>query len=183
MLAVLAFVGVAGCQPKPGAAAIVSGERITEKTVNSYVATTSPDGIAGARALVLTLLVQERLLEAQLRQHGGLPSAGDLAALHDVSLPTSEQSQGLTGTAADADLRDQIESSKVHADFLPHYLRVIEMNHIFSNRQISVDALVKSKVSVSPRYGKWDAANLVVRAFGSQPDFLLPSPSPSASSG
>lgn len=176
LLAVLVVLGVAGCQSKVGAAAIVSGDRIAEKTVNTYISTGSPDGIAGARALVLTLLVQERLLEAQLRQHGGVPSAGDLAALHDSSLPTSEQSQGLTGAAADADLRDQIETSNVRGDFLPHYLHVIEMNHVFSTRKLSVDDLVKSKVSISPRYGKWDASNLVVRAFGVQPDFLLPSP-------
>ena len=190
--AALATTLLAGCKSNVGVAARVDGTTISESDVNKYL---NPKGVAsevaaqsGAqtvspRAEILHFLVQEQVFERTLRSLNIRPTAGDLAAQHDAAASTLLQTQ-LTGADLDRALDRQLPRSGVRASFRNTFLRVQELEYLLiSKRNLTqfsqLVALVRKagvKVSVSPRYGSWDAANLQLNNKSPLPSFVSAQP-------
>jgi hypothetical protein len=195
----LAVAGLAGCRTNVGTAATVSGHRITESEVNGFVTPTGVDPSVAAnarksnqvvspRSQVLQYLIQEQVFTKTLASFGTVPSAGQLAGLHDEAASVLLQTQ-LTGAALDKAIRQGLPSSGISAKFLKTYLRVQELEYaIIKTRKLSrlaeLLALIKKAgvtVSVSPRYGKWDPHTLGLDGKVAVPSYL--SVQPTATTG
>ena len=195
--AALATTLLAGCKSNVGVAARVDGATISESDVNKYV---SPKGVASAvaaqagdqtvspRAEILHFLIQEQVFERTLRSLNVRPSAGELAAQHDAAASTLLQTQ-LTGADLDRTLDRQLPRSGVRAAFRNTFLRVQELEYLLiTKRKLTqfsqLVAIVRQagiKVSVSPRYGTWDAANLQLNGKSPLPSFVSAQPAPGGS--
>ena len=190
--AALATTLLAGCKSNVGVAARVDGKSISESDVNKYV---SPNGVASEvaaqagdqpvspRAEVLNFLIQERVFEQTLRSLNIRPSAGELAAQHDAAASTLLQTQ-LAGADLDRAVDKGLPRSAIRASFRATFLRVYELEYLLITKrkltQISeLVALVRKagiEVTVSPRYGTWDAAHLTVSSVSPLPSFVSAQP-------
>jgi hypothetical protein len=177
--ALLSLGVVTACDSNAGVAATVGDHRITDSDVAKYVRPSGADPSIVANAAsagttlqpkvyVLDLLIKQELFEQALRSDGGVPSAGELAALHDAAvtafLGVSQDQVDQIDSYLDANQGPNGYSSR-YRDLL---LRTVELELTLAQR---VDAqtqqdLTKSvdklniPISVSGRYGSWDAANL-----------------------
>jgi hypothetical protein len=196
----LCTTGLAGCRTNVGTAASVGGVRISESDVNNYVTVkgADPSLVASARkqgqdvspkSEVLQYLIQERLFRKVLAAHGGVPNAGTLAANQNAATTLLFQTQ-LTGSALKKALVSGLTRSGVRPTFAQRYLTVQTLEYTLIKRQqlsqfAQLAALVNksgARVSVSPRYGKWDTANLQLNRTNAVPAFLKLQPTPGATS-
>lgn len=197
----LALGGVTGCRSNVGNAATVGGHRISESEVSSYL---TPQGAAPSlisaaqsrgqafapRTLVLQTLVQEQVFTKTLAKNGGVPAPGSLTGSHDAAAQLLLRSAG--GSALDRALASGLPERGIRASFAATYLRALELEYALISRKRLPDpahltALVRQArlpVSVSPRYGKWDAASLSLNASptAALPAFVSLQPQPSAGS-
>jgi hypothetical protein len=182
-------LGLAGCQTKVGAAAVVGGDRITEKQVDNYIESTTPNA-ASARSLVITYLVKGQLYQKFLADRHDNPSNSDLTSLHDTAISSLLSSQLGTGSAADALIDQVLVKAGIKTSYRPILLRATELEaatftllHVTSTTTAAefFGAVAKAKISVSisPRYGSWDPARQDV-ADAKTPNFLAVKPTPSA---
>lgn len=200
--ATLAVAGLAGCRTNVGTAATVSGHKISESDVSNWV---RPEGPSSAvvqnaqssgqtvspRSEVLQYLVQEQIFENALRKEtGGVPSDGQLAALHDEAASTL-LGTSLGGGELDSRLRQGLLGSGIDPSFSKVFLRVQELEYaIIVRNQLSqmnqLVALLKKSgatVRISPRYGtwSWDPTSFGLDGKVVTPDYL--SVQPSAATG
>lgn len=178
--------GLSACSTKVGAAGVVDGTRISESDVNDYVV---PGGTnpPQAKSFVLTFLVKEKLYESYLSTRGGIPSDAQLASLHDSAVAGVLSSSLGTGAAADAQIDTVLTNAGVKTSFRPTILRSAELEtKAFADLGKSAAdffAAVRAadiKVSISPLYGSWNLDQQDVAA-ATAPNFLVPTPSSSAS--
>jgi hypothetical protein len=174
----LAVGGLTGCDSKVGQAAIVGGHRISESDLGAYVtpAGPSPSVIAAASAAkqhvypkteVVQLLVQQQIFQRVLAKHGGVPSAGELAQLHDQAASTFLGTQ-LTGAQLDSFLAKQQGSYGYSSKYAHLLLRTVELEAALAVKlkARSLADLTKAvdkqhlTVQVNPRYGKWTPSTL-----------------------
>ncbi len=193
LVAVVSLLGLTACQSKVGAAAYVGDQRISERSVQSWLSG-SKAGAANAVSVVVQFSVLERLFERVLMRRGGVPSAAELAGLHDVAigqLLNSPSGSLGTGEAADKNLETVLDRLAIKRSFRATLLRAVELESatIKLSKAASVAELAKYvnqagvKVSVSPRYGSWNRDQLGLQT-ASGADFLAPvSPAPSAAAG
>jgi len=164
----LGCLGLAGCDSKAGTAAVVDGHRITEKELSRYVpagakAIPAGDGSSTpAKNLVLQYLVRNQVLPLVLAAAGAPVTEAELEASKAKVL----------GSSTEAALTKQITAAGLSARFEPVVVRNQELLNVFNaklttQKQLN-DALakVKDKVSISPRYGSWDAAHLALLNLG-----------------
>jgi hypothetical protein len=165
----LGCLGLVGCQSKAGTAAVVSGQRISEKSLSSYVGANaqpvqSSDGSSSipAKNFVLQYLIRNQVLPMVLTA-GGAP-------VTDAQLDATKA--GILQGSTEQALTDQITKLGLSAKFEPVVMRNRELLTVLqakltSDKQIT-DALAKVKdvVSISPRYGSWDNASLSVLDLG-----------------
>jgi hypothetical protein len=190
--AILAVAGLAGCRTNVGTAATVGGHRITESRVNDYITPTGPSSAAAGQAAsprsqVLQFLIQEQLFEKTLKSEGIEPTTGRLAAAHDPAASLLLQTE-LTGSALDAAVRKGLPQGGIRAGFVKTFLRVQELEYLLiQGRHLTklseLLALIKKAkigVSVSPRYGRWSAANLALSGKAVLPPYLSAQPVPGA---
>lgn len=190
--AALAATMLAGCKSDVGVAARVNGSTISESDVNKYV---DPKGApsqaagqsgqnASARTVIVSLLVQERVYQQTLRHLGVRPSDGQLSAQHDAAASLLLNTQ-LAGGALDRAVEQQVlKKFGVKLSLRETFLRVYEYEYLLVQRAKlkqfgELVALVKKagvKVTVSPRYGTWDAANLQVNGASPLPSFVSAQP-------
>lgn len=176
--AVLALAGLAGCKSNVGQAAVINGQRISESDVSQYL---TPDAQpvneqdqngasvqVSPRSFVLSQLINEQL---------------GFAILHAVPAVSSVTPQQIDSQLHN-DLngkspRQVAESLGLHGytDAFYHIvLRVQEISSVL--RQQSGTAVNKAistihfRVSVSPRYGRWDNKQLRFTAGGTVPGYL-----------
>ena len=202
VVAAAAVVGLSACQTKVGQAAVVNGYRISDSELASYATRTgpSPDAVAAAqqqgggpiepRVQALTSLIQEQVFLHVLRATGGVPKDSDLAALHDEAVQRLLGSQSTTGDAFDVLLGKQVTSYGLTDKFTTLILRVAELEDTIINRTkvASFQELAAKvgkypvKVSVSGRYGRWDAKNLALTTSGNAglPSFVTFGPGATA---
>jgi hypothetical protein len=191
VLAALAMLGLAGCRTNVGIAATVNGHRITESEVNKYLTPSGTDASLAAnarqqgqtvpspRSQILQYLIQQQVFEHTLASFTKVPSAGELAGLHDQAASVLLQTD-LAGDELDSRIRQGLPKSGISAKFTPVFLRVQELEYAIIQakqltRQAQLLALVKRagvKVSVGARYGTWAPATLSVTAGAVTPSFL-----------
>jgi hypothetical protein len=169
MLPVLAVagIGLTACDSKAGSAAVVNGSKISETTVNNYLtanaqAVTSSDGSSTpARQFVLTVITRNAVFKRLLAAAGGAPSDQDLAKAKATAL-----------TVSDDELAANVTKSGFSANFTNEYILQVELQQIagtrFSSAAALSSAITKSNlnVTISPRYGAWDASTLSVVSLG-----------------
>jgi hypothetical protein len=197
LAAILAVVGLAGCRSNVGVAARVDGHAISESDVNDFLLPGGPEksaspqsgGQASPRSQILTFQIQEQVFERTLAFLGQHPTSGELAALHDEAANLLLGTQ-LTGAALDNELRRQLPLSGIKASFTDVFIRVQELETaIIKDQKLQqlpeLLALIKKagvKVSVNPRYGKWDAGKLSLDGKPVIPSFVSLQPSAGAAS-
>jgi len=189
---VLATTLLAGCKSNVGAAARVDGTRISESDVNQYV---SPKGVASdvaaqangqqpaPRSQILHYLVQAQLFEHVLAHFGIHPTDGQLEAQHDAAAQTLLQTQ-LAGADLDRTLDRQLPRAGIRSSFRSRFLRTLELEYLIIrdrkltqfSQLLAVVQQARVKVSVSPRYGTWDAKNLQLNGQPPLPSFVTQQP-------
>jgi hypothetical protein len=195
-VALLAVGGLAGCQTKAGAAAVVGGHRISESDVNRYIdvgfVQPSPSSSAqqtqAPRVIVLNTLIEARLMSTLLESLHALPSDGELRKLHDEAFAVQLGAQQ-TGTQADDLLRSALTKSGLEASFADVFVQGLELKQavidkIKAQKQSDIaDAVAKLgvSVSVSGRYGDWSAAQASLVGYTPPAGVQLGTPTPSSS--
>jgi hypothetical protein len=186
--AVLAVVVLAGCSSSNvGVAASVNGQRITESDVNGYVTPNAKpvsvsDQSGGSteispRAFVVEILVYNQLLHDLLaKTPGGAPTGGELAALKKTALGGKTARQAASGQGIKG------YSDAFNREFVRRlaYASALQAR---SQKGADIDKLAKEldiKVSLSPRYGRWDAKALTIdtRPEAAVPSFVTLQPTP-----
>jgi hypothetical protein len=186
----VAALGLSACSSNAGQAAVVGGHRISETTVANYLDPKGPNASALAniassggtfqpRSEALTDLIRAEIFAVALaRTPGGEPSATQLAAVHDAVATSQFQSQ-VTGTKFDKALSAQVTALGFRSSFTKVLVRGGELEYLFIQRtkpKKNADLIVELKklgvtVTTSPRYGKWNAAQLTL---GETPEAGLP---------
>jgi hypothetical protein len=183
--AAVAATGLAGCDTKVGAAATVGSHTIRESQVNQYLtANAKPiptqSGTIVPRSYVLQDLIREELVRRSLARHGGTPSKATLTQLEqqlkqgrsDAAVAAGYTRYGFTRAMAAYDFRvnalEQLLANRVHAQNLPALVKVINT--------------LRVPVSVSRRYGAWDASSLSISTSNGAglPNVVSLQPSPQA---
>jgi hypothetical protein len=187
----LAMGGLTACDSKVGEAAIVGGHRISESELGKYVSPAGPvPSVLSAAAKagqevypkteVVQILIQQQLFERTLAKNGGVPTAGELAKLHDQAAATFLGTQ-LTGAALDSYLKSAQGNYGYAAGYAAQLLRTIELEaalavKVKAQSLADLAAAVNKlniNVQVNPRYGKWDQKTLTLGGPTSNiPDFL-----------
>jgi hypothetical protein len=162
-LAAIAVTGLAGCNTKAGAAAVVDGPRISDSDGAKDVKAdakpdAAPDGTSGTtnpKSYVLQILIQDRLLARAVTAHGGNASDADLTAAKAQFLQGAQVSDvakfygkhGYTNSFANVLVNEQA------------LLQILAVRVKASSTGAEILAALnglKSNVSVSGRYGAWD---------------------------
>lgn len=177
--AVLAVAGLSACTSKVGQAAVVEGHRLSDSSLSSYLQTGAKvyTDSASNTSVVPKLYVLESWIDDQLFQRaveakGGAIQAGELSTVRGLVLGT--------GTVADVSkyyrklgYADRFAALFVHeqemvvllvkrlAPTLPdsQVIPALQSGQVGSALLAAV-AKLKPDVSVSGRYGKWDAKKL-----------------------
>ena len=183
LVAVIGVVaGVSACEVKPGAAAFVGSDKITESDVAQYVSPTSTASPAAdsttltPRAQVVSTLVATQLFRQYLAKKGGVPTDAALLASRDAAFTL------VTGqTLGDpAQFRTTLEGLGFDADFVEAYALQIELEYEVIQRSGAKSLAELSKAvsavtttpKISPRYGGWDTAQLALKGSSPSPDYL-----------
>ena len=181
-VALLAVATLTACQTRAGAAAFVGKTRISETTVNRYLArdaATSTDSSTGEvdnpKSDVLTTLIRTALLDELFPTiPGSHPTAGEL----DAGRTKAMSALGITSLGQ---LEQEAESggyTKAYAAvFLDEQTKVTVLTTLLKDPgdgSVITPAVTKlhAKISVSPRYGTWQDSNLSVGAGPAVPSFL-----------
>lgn len=179
---IVSLAGLTACRTNVGDAAAVGGRAIPVSQVDRYTLPGGPDAATKARAKqagsdlspkaqVLQVLVQEQVFERTLKAKSAVPTEAQLASLHDRAAGQLLQTS-LTGAKFDNALRKGLTQNGVRPSFRSHFLRMLELEValIVASRATSLAQLAATvaryggKVSVNPRYGAWDPANLALSA-------------------
>jgi hypothetical protein len=187
--AAVVVTGLTACDSKVGVAAVVDGHEITDSQVASYMtnkaeAFPSQDAKGNAisippRVFVLETLLDERVYTQILQATpAGMPSEAKLNAAK----------QQLYGATADTDVAKQYVQHGYTKELAKRALRVallLESIKTEVQQGLDIDAVLKKvhpKISVSPRYGSWDAQNfqLSTDPRAGLPDFVTFRSTPSA---
>ena len=187
-----AAAGLSACSTKVGAAAVVGGQRIPEAQVTKQILSTSTAG-ASSRLTVVAFLVQARLYEQADQKLGVRVSDSELRAAQAPAAATFIGGNGqiVAGQAGVAVLAKLLPTIGVAGSFAGSMLRTAELEYLTVSRlKITTQAALTARlaslhipVSVSPRYGSWDAKLQSVGAVTTPPFLALkptPSPSPAA---
>lgn len=188
--AALAATLLAGCQTNVGSAARVDGTRISESDVNQYV---DPKGVpadvqsqaasqnvrVAPRSTVLSFLIMEQVFSKTLERNNIRVTDGELAALHDEAGSQLLQAQ-LSGSSLDSRLEKALSRFAIKPAFAARVLRTRELELVLEQKknvasQSALVALLKpvaSRVSVTPRYGTWDAQQLALNNEPVLPSFV-----------
>ncbi|MDT4902219.1 MAG: hypothetical protein QOH52_235 [Pseudonocardiales bacterium] len=170
---VLAAAGLSGCRTNVGVAATVDGQRITESDINQFITVNAKPVVEqnssggsvtiSPRPFVLETLIDVQLLAKLLAATpGGAPSESTIA---------TATAKGLNGST----LTKVAEGAGLHgytAAFDQQWVRSRVLGTILNNEAqqgLDVRAIVAKvpfPVSVNPRYGTWDKANLHLASDG-----------------
>ncbi len=186
LTALLAVVGLTGCQTKSGAAAVVDGQRISESSIAKNLVG-SGDGTTNARTFVLTYVIKERLFAAYLASTGKVPTDAELAAVHDDAVNQVLSSSLGTGAAADKLIDTVLAKEGIAVGFRSTVVRSAELEELVIKAVYKTSAAqfygdvnkAGIKVSVSPRYGSWDQSTLTLQD-AATPSFLTGVPTTAA---
>lgn len=175
----LAATGLTACTSKIGQAAVVGTDRISTKTVDTFVNPAGPTAAATAqqqgtptppRVFVLETLIQRDLFRAALAATpGGVPSDEQLRAVHDQVASQVTQGQ-VVGADFDKAYTSQLVALGYRASLAPVLIEVGELEYVLAKngnvttlpQLLALIGRAHRSVSVSPRYGSWDASQLTL---------------------
>jgi hypothetical protein len=168
---------------------VVSGDRISEATVSSYVTPKAQSvqlnngQTIAARSFALQTLINTRVAEQVLAAHGLTPTEQQIAQAQQTAL----------GQASEDQLVQALATRGFAPSFEPVYLRAVALSQLLAtvpgitDQQGLQSALSKANVTVdvNPRYGKWDSTQLALNSdlASNLPPYLKASsgsPSPTA---
>lgn len=188
--AVLALTGLAGCKTNIGTAAVIDGHKISESDVSHYVTpkaqtviqqdpqTTATTRVS-PRSFVLNTLIDERL---GFKLLAAIPAVSTVTeAQLDAQLQSDLAGQSPTEAAEKGGLHGFTDA------FYMIYLRVKELIFVVQQQpQAAVQRAfseLKFPVSVSPRYGRWDASQFLFTPGVKLPSYLDIQPGGGAQQG
>ena len=188
LVALCAAAGLSACTTKVGSAAVVGGQRISERDVAREILTTAPDS-STARSVVLAYLVKQKLYEQVNAAVGVSLSDVELSAIQTQSLSAVLGATLPAGQPGVNELAGLLAKQGISRSFAKVFLRSLELEYA-SNSKIkatslaNLEAKVRSmniRVSVAPRYGSWNATVQDLEA-PATPSFLKlkPTASPAA---
>ena len=188
LIAASVALGATGCDSNVGAAATVDGSRIAEADVAKYVNTTGSD--ANTRTGILALLVKQKLYERALSRLGVSLTEPELTALQSKSVQALSGVQVPDGQAAVDAEAAQLPKQGVTGALAPILFRAFELEYAFAVAVKAKDiagvvaaaAAMKMRVTVSPRYGTWEADKQEIGQ-AVAPSFLTMSPAPAPVAG
>lgn len=151
---VVAAFAVAGCAGQPGAAAVVDGRTITERSLSD--ATTELTEVLGGAASPAAIL--EVMIQA--------PFAVQTASEHGVAISTDEASDFLDAEVAARGDQPPADGYGEEALAVARYLFLLGMiEQAPEGQEIMTDLgqrLQEAEVQLSPRYGNWNAEQAMV---------------------
>jgi hypothetical protein len=176
--AAAAVTVLAGCQTKVGQAAVVNGTELSDSKLSQYVTKQAVPFSAGTTQITPKVFAVESwidttLFEQAIAKHGGPPTSAERTQYEGLVFSGSSPDQiiktytdkGFTAAMAQLRIREQ-------ADFLllAHRLHPkLDTTQIqqgvqgsLGNEVIGEIAKLGKNVTVSARYGKWDAKNLAM---------------------
>ncbi|SHH59410.1 hypothetical protein SAMN05443575_4172 [Jatrophihabitans endophyticus] len=176
---VLTAATLTACRTNVGVAARVNGETISESDVTTHLtgkpqsaqlqqqAKAAGQDLTPARVIVLQSEIGGLLYRRALARTGGVPTDAALVASRNEAV------QVLAGNGqqiTDQQLGSQLSQFGVKRAFTSRFLRTLELEYALIQRlkltqQSELTAAVRktgSAVSVSPRYGTWDAAKFTI---------------------
>lgn len=187
----LAIAGLSACRTNVGVAATVQGHKISESDVTRYVSVKAqPVSVSDAsggsstiapRTFVVEILVYNQLLQDVLASTpDGGPSTGELAQLRTQVLAGKTPAQLATSQGVKG------YTSALHTELVRRLTYTAALS-AYQQKGVDVSALAKKlhvRVSLSPRYGTWDAANLSIdtRPGAGVPAFVTLQPTAASSS-
>lgn len=177
--AVLALTGLAGCKTNVGQAAVIDGHKISESDISKYITPKAKPVIEqdqssgrsvqfSPRSWVLNTLINEQL---GFKLLAAIPAVSSITSTQlDAQLQNDLAGQSPTTVAEKTGLHGFTD------DFYRIYLRVKELVLVVQQQPQSAVQRAFSKlkfsVSVSPRYGSWDGANLFLTPGAKLPSYL-----------
>jgi hypothetical protein len=182
-LAVLAMGGLSACETKVGMAASVVGTRLSNSDLSTYVqAGAAPYTDSGSSVTVVPKLfalenwINLQLFTEAVKSKGGAPKSGELATAQTAILGGRSQAtfeklytkMGYTKKLADLILQ-QGATLVVLVERLAPTLSATQAISALQSGQANATIVKtvnakKPEVIVSPRYGKWDSAQLALSA-------------------
>lgn len=202
----VAAATVTSCSSKVGTAAVVGGHSISDSTVAGYLTPAGPDPSAisaaqaqgqtlqPSRAQVLSQLITQDVFRSALAHSGSVPTAAELAAVHDDAVALIGQAQ-VGGTEYDNAIRTQMGTYGFTDEFADVIVQTYELEYLLvkqvqaSSATELLAAITKLDipVTVSGRYGTWVPSQLTLDTTGGAglPSFVtfasVPAPAPSDS--
>ena len=119
---------LSGCDTKVGTAGVVSGDRISEATVSSYVTPKAQSvqlnngQTIAARSFVLQTLINTRVAEQVLAAHGLTPTEQQIAQAQQTAL----------GQASEDQLVQALATRGFAPSFEPVYLRAVALSQLLA---------------------------------------------------
>ncbi|MEP6853360.1 MAG: hypothetical protein ABJA87_11990, partial [bacterium] len=167
LAALVSLSGLTACDSKVGAAAYIDGERISEQQLNTYVLPgAKPFQNQQGRTLypktyVLQQLIQGRVADRIIADHGGTMTAAEARAARAQVLGSNTEDQIIEQVAASG------FSAKAEGVLVDTATRLVVLQKRFpavadASQLLAAVQKADVRVSVSPRYGKWDPSTLSV---------------------
>lgn len=188
VLAAAAITVLAGCQTKVGVAAIVNGARLTDSDVSKYVTKqaipfSTSTGTINPKPFAVETWIDTMLFEQAIKNRGGAITTAERTEYEGLVLSgtTPEQlTKAYTGKGFTTAMRDLRVRTQVAFLILIHRLHPdLDSTQVLQGAQSSLgnDAAgeiskLAKHVTVSGRYGTWDAKKL---SLDSSADAGLPS--------
>ena len=182
VVALCAVAGLSACTTKVGSAAVVGGQRISERDVARETLTTAPNS-STARSVVLEYLVKQKLFEQVDARVGVSLSDVELSAIQTQALRALLNATLPAGPAGVNELATLLARQGISRSFAKVFLRSLELEYA-SNAKLNATSLTDLQakvralnipVSVAPRYGSWDPTVQDLQA-PKKPSFLKLNP-------
>jgi hypothetical protein len=177
-VAALAVAGLSGCQTKVGQAAVVDGVRLSDSDLSRYVTDkavpfSSSGGVITPKVFALETWIDVQLFERAIRDNGGAITQAERNANESFALNGSDPAdvskaytdKGFTKALSDLRIQEQADflllAERLHPDLSS--TEVLQGVQGSLGQQV-VSTVIKygKKVSVSGRYGSWDATQLAL---------------------
>lgn len=188
VVALCAAAGLSACSTKVGSAAVVGGQRISERDVARETLSTTPDS-STARSVVLAYLVKQKLFEQVDARVGVSLSDVELSAIQTPALRAVLGATLPAGQTGVNELAGLLANQGISRSFAKVFLRSIELEYASAGKLkatslTDLQAKVRAMnigVSIAPRYGSWDKTVQDLQA-PKTPSFLKlnPTASPTA---
>lgn len=184
VLLIVTLLVLAACRVQPGAAAFVGNTRISDAQVSQYLlANGGSSNLQGGspRQLVVLVLVRNQLFRDYLQRSGAAPSPGALAAARDAAFQGQADAQL-------ASLRAQAGAAGLQTSFADVFSQLTALEYlVIQHAKISVQQLPQlmaqdaPQVTLSPRYGSWNKAQLAPTGAAIPPYLRLNAPTAASS--